>query len=322
MTCDVCHKNEAIIFQPHSGRSLCKDCFFNDVKERVRKEAEKQGILNSRKVLLAVSGGKDSLVLVDAISSFISASRIVAFNIVEGIGGYNRAEQAEKLRKYMETLGVQLVSTSFKSEVGYTLDEMVRSSEVKGMNVSPCTFCGGFRRKLINNAGILYGTDLVATGHNLDDEVQTIMINLIRGDLSRLIRLGDVPIKVSGKFVTRVKPLRKIYEWETTMYAYLKGYSFQEVECPHIVNKPTLRAKVRDLIYSLEEERPGSLLKILEQFDEISQKIRSNASFTELPRCEICGDPTSYGRRICKNCELLIRSGLLSQEYQKYLPMS
>ncbi|WP_149528487.1 TIGR00269 family protein [Sulfuracidifex tepidarius] len=321
MKCEVCGKEEAVIFQAHTGRSLCKECFFNDIKKRVAEEAKKQGITEARKVLLAVSGGKDSLVLVDTLSSLISPSKIVAFNIVEGISGYNRKEQADKLASYMKGLGVELISTSFKKDVGFTLDEMVNSSNAKGLNVSPCTFCGGFRRKLINNAGKLAGADLVATGHNLDDEVQTIMINLIRGDLTRLVRIGDSPMKVSENFVTRVKPLRKIYEWETTMYAYLKGYSFQEVECPHIITRPTLRAKVRELMYSLEEQRPGTLLNIIDEFDKVSESIRSSSKFEELPRCEICGDPTSYGRKICKNCELLIRSGLLPQ-YQKYLPMS
>ncbi len=321
MICDSCHREEAVILQAHTGRSLCRECFFKDVRERVRAEAERQGITSAKRVLLAVSGGKDSLVLVDTLSSIIPPSRLVAFNITEGISGYNRSEQAEKLRKYMEGLGVELVSTSFKNEVGFTLDEMVSSSINKGMNISPCTFCGGFRRKLINNAGRHFKTDLVATGHNLDDEVQTIMINLIRGDLTRLVRFGDVPLSVSEGFVSRVKPLRKIYEWETTMYAYLKGYSFQEAECPHIISRPTLRAKVRELMYSLEEQSPGSLLRILNQFDRVAEDIRTSSKMDQLPRCEICGDPTSYGRKICKNCELLIRSGLLPQ-YQKYLPMS
>ncbi|AWR97591.1 TIGR00269 family protein [Acidianus sulfidivorans JP7] len=315
MKCDVCKSREAILYQPHSGRRLCKDCFINDIKERVRKEAEKQGILKANKVLLAVSGGKDSLTLADTLASIVNPKRLIAFNIVEGIAGYNRHEQVLRLKKYLDDLGIELISSSFKEEVGYSLDEMVNSSKNRGLNIAACTFCGGFRRKLINNAGRQVKADLVATGHNLDDEAQTVIVNLLRGDVKRLVRLGDVPLKLSDKFVLRVKPLRKIYEWETTMYAYLKGFEFQDVECPYISLKPTLRAKVRDLLYSIEDKNPGSLMRIVEEFDIISENIRRNTAKEELPRCKICGEPTSYGRDICKNCELLIKSGLMDQKY-------
>lgn len=321
MICDVCKVREAEIYQPHTGRKLCRQCFIEDIKKRVKEEAERLGITKANKILLAVSGGKDSFVLADTLASFIDSSKLIAYNITEGIQGYNRKEQLEQLRKFLSELGIELVEDSFKESVGYTLDEMVSSSIKRGLNVSACTFCGGFRRKLINDAGRKFNVDYVATGHNLDDEVQAIMINLIRGDILRLLRFGERPLKLSSKFVLRVKPLRKIYEWETTMYAYFKGYNFQEVECPYIVNRPTLRAKVRELLYALEEEKPGVLLHILEEFDKISERVRKEHSSEfkeELPTCKICGEPTSYGREICKNCELLIKAGLLHQN----LPIS
>jgi len=312
MICDVCRIREAEIYQPHTGRRLCRQCFIEDIRKRVEKEAEIIGLQKAKKILLAVSGGKDSFVLADTLASFIDHNKLIAYNIVEGIHGYNRKEQVEQLKKFLTDLGIELIEDSFKDSVGYTLDEMVKSSMEKGLNVSACTFCGGFRRKLINNAGRMVNADYVATGHNLDD----------RGDLIRLIRFGDKPLKLSSKFVLRVKPLRKIYEWETTMYAYYKGYNFQEVECPYITTRPTLRAKVRELLYILEETKPGSLLNIIEEFDKISENVRKEYSTTselrELPRCKICGEPTSYGREICKNCELLIKSGLLHQN----LPIS
>ncbi|WP_338600569.1 TIGR00269 family protein [Sulfolobus tengchongensis] len=323
MICDNCKSREAVVLQSHTRRKLCKDCFIEDIRKRIETEARKQGIINANKILLAVSGGKDSLVLADALSQFVNPSKLIAFNINEGIRGYNRDDQVKKLEDYLRDLGIELIKSGFRQEVGFSLDEMVSASLKKGLKVSACTFCGGFRRKLINEAGIKVSADYVATGHNLDDEAQTIIINLIRGDLLRLIRFGDKPLRVSSKFVMRVKPLRKIYEWETTMYANLKGFEFQEVECPYISQKPTLRAKVRELLYKLEERKPGTLLKIIEQFDEISQKLKNEYKLSsELPTCIICGEPTTPGRAVCKNCELLIRSGLMPQEYQKYLPIS
>ena len=323
MMCDACKVREAEVYQPHTGRKLCKQCFIEDIRQRVRKESEKIGLPKANKILLAVSGGKDSFVLADTLASFIDPSKLTAYNITEGIQGYNRKEQVQELKKFLSELGIELIEDSFRQSVGYTLDEMVQAAKVKGLNVSACTFCGGFRRKLINEAGRKVNADFVATGHNLDDEVQAIIINLIRGDLTRLIRFGDSPLKLSSRFVLRVKPLRKIYEWETTMYAYYKGYTFQEVECPYITTRPTLRAKVRELLYMLEDIKPGTLLNIIEEFDRIAENVRksyisSMQEIKELPRCKICGEPTSYGRDICKNCELLIKAGLLYQN----LPIS
>jgi len=321
MICNVCKAREAEVYQPHSGKRLCRKCFIEDVRARVKEESLKIGLDKANKILLAVSGGKDSYVLADTLASFIDPQKLIAYNITEGIHGYNRREQVEQLRKYLSSLGIELIEDSFKQSVGYTLDEMMKYSIGKGLNVSACTFCGGFRRKLINNAGRAVSADYVATGHNLDDEVQAIVINLIRGDLLRLIRFADKPIKLSSKFVLRVKPLRKVYEWETTLYAYYSGYQFQELECPYISTRPTLRAKVRELLYMLEDKKPGTLLTILEEFDKLAEKVRNQTQLKEeLPTCKICGEPTSYGREICKNCELLISAGLLN--YHQNLPMS
>ncbi len=310
MKCDNCGVREAEVFQPHTGKRLCRDCFLSNVQERVGREAKKLGVTSVSRVLIAVSGGKDSLVLADTLSKVMDPSKLIAFNIVEGIQGYNREDQVKELYHYLRDLGIELISTSFKTSVGYSLDEMVSSSRARGLNIAACTFCGGFRRKLINQAGRDVKADLVATGHNLDDEAQTIIINLLRGDVRKLMRVGESPLKLSDKFVMRVKPLRKIYEWETTMYAFLKGFKFQEVECPYISARPTMRAKVRDLMYALEEKSPGFLLRLVENFDRIGEEVRRESKLTTLPTCKMCGEPTSFGREYCKNCELLISAGL------------
>ncbi|QKQ99529.1 TIGR00269 family protein [Metallosphaera tengchongensis] len=314
MICDECKSRDADVLQPHTGKRLCKSCFLKDVQRRVSEEAVKLGVTKASKVLIAVSGGKDSLVLADTLAMVIDPKRIIAFNIVEGIANYNREGQVKELNAYLRDLGIELISTSFRDEVGFSLDDMVKSSRERGLNIAACTFCGGFRRKLINQAGRNVNADLVATGHNLDDEVQTVIINLLRGDVKKLGRIGDLPFKLSDKFVMRIKPLRRIYEWETTLYAHFKGYHFQEVECPYISLRPTMRAKVRDLMYDLEERSPGILLKILETYDSLGDQVRKESKLPNLPSCKICGDPTSFGREYCKNCELLISSGLLGGE--------
>lgn len=103
--------------------------------------------------------------------------------------------------------------------------------------------------------------------------------------------------------------MRKVYEYETTIYAYIKGFRLQDIECPYIELRPTLRAKVRELLEYMEWSYPGITMKILEFFDDILQPLVEtyNRRTISLPLCELCGEPTSPGRRICKLCELIDR---------------
>jgi tRNA(Ile)-lysidine synthase TilS/MesJ len=105
MNCDVCKVREAEVFQPHTGRRLCKECFINDVRERVRQEAERQGLFKARKVLLAVSGGKDSYVLADALAEVLKGVKLIAYNITEGISGYNREDHDVRLLQGLRVSG-------------------------------------------------------------------------------------------------------------------------------------------------------------------------------------------------------------------------
>ncbi len=310
--CDKCGIRPAVVYQKHTGRFLCKDCFIEDIIDRVRREVEKWNMIRpGDTILLAVSGGKDSFVLLDIMPKIHDPSKLIALSIVEGIEGYNRAEDIEKMRKYALERGVDFIKTSFKEFVGASLDELVKRAWDRKLNVSPCTFCGTLRRRIMNYYARNLGVDKVATAHNLDDEVQTLLLNILRGDRTRLIQAHPKAPVLSTRIVRKIKPLRKIYEWETTMYAYLKDFKFQETECRYIYLRPTLRAKVRDHLYALEEEQPGTLIKILETMDEVLWKlIETHKDLPSLPVCKKCGEPTSYGRELCKICELLEKIGI------------
>ena len=312
--CDSCGKREAEIYQPHTGRRLCRQCFIGDVKERTLAEVRRYGMIRpSDRVLLALSGGKDSFVLLDIMAETHDPSKLVGLSIEEGIAGYNRREDMEKIRKYASERGVDVIFTSIREHVGHSLDEIVARSQAQRLNVSPCTYCGTLRRRIINQYAKILGVDRTATAHNLDDEAQTAIMNILRGDPVRLIRQHPLAPRLSRRFVQRVKPLRKIYEWETTMYSYLKGFRFQETECRYIEMRPTLRAKVREHLYRLEEKHPGSLLRLLELVDRLVEKTLDRyRGLPELPACRVCGEPTSYNRGVCKVCELLSRIGVLA----------
>lgn len=317
MKCAVCGLRDAVVMQRHSGRALCRDCFINDVMSRVKREIEKFHMFSeSDRLMIAASGGKDSYVLLDVILKLHDPSKIGVVTIVEGIEGYNRLEDVEKVRRLASTQGVDVIVLSLKNYVGYSLTELVNLGFSRDIKVSPCTFCGILRRKAINEIARDLGFTKVLTAHNLDDEVQTIILNILRGDLFRLVQtLPNGPI-LSKLFVRKVKPLRKIYEEEIAIYAHLIGYEFQTTDCPYLRYFPSLRAKIREYLYKLEKERPGTLLNLIERVDTVLTRYVSRyMNYPELPRCTICGEPTAYERNYCMACELLAKLGISNPSY-------
>ncbi len=311
LTCQRCGIRPATIMHKPSGLRLCSQCFLDYIVERVEKEVKRWNMLKpSETVLLAVSGGKDSFVLLDVMAQIHDPSKQIALSIVEGISGYNREEDIEKMKKYAKERGIDFIRTSFKEFIGASLDELVKRSWEKGVNISPCTYCGTLRRRIMNYYARILGVDKLATAHNLDDEVQTLFLNILRADRMRLIQSHPKAPVLSEKIVRKIKPLRKIYEWETALYSYLKGFRFQETECQYIYLRPTLRAKIREHLYRIEDAEPGTLLRILETMDSLLEKVVDlHSNLPKLPTCKKCGEPTSYNRQLCKVCELLEKIG-------------
>ncbi len=311
--CSACGVRRAKILQNHTGRKLCEQCFFNDIVERVRREIKRYGMIDQGdRILLAVSGGKDSFVMLDVLSQIYDPSKMGCATVVEGIEGYNRAEDLDRLRRYARDRGIDFHSIEIKDMAGLSVDEMVDLSKRKNIKIAPCTYCGIYRRRGMNEIAREYGYTKIATAHNLDDEAQTMIINILRGDITRLLQLYPLRIRPSKLFVPKIKPLRKIYEWENAKYSYYKGFIPQETECPHLWAMPTMRARIRFTLYNIEKLKPGILLELMEWFDSLMEKIYSEEKpkDIELPRCSICGEPTSANRSICKACELLLGLGI------------
>lgn len=309
--CSNCGANSAIFFQRHSGRKLCKNCFTADILTRVKKQIELYSmIVPSDTIAVGVSGGKDSFVLLEILTMLLPSNKIFGITIDEGIEGYTRSEVFNVVKSVCRDLGIECIFVSLRDTLGYGVDDFMKCY-VRGYKndlqpVSACTYCGIARRRVLNMYARELGASKVATAHNLDDEVQTYMINILRGDIMRLIQLHPFSETHSVKLIKRIKPLRGIYEYETAFYAYLLGYQFQEYECPHIESRPTLRVKIRELLNNIELLYPGSQLHLLEFLDSIIPRI-SNFKAVSLPLCKLCGEPTSPSRSLCKFCELVER---------------
>lgn len=309
--CDSCRSKPATFFQRHTGKKLCKECFENSIIARVKSQIERYSMITpSDTIAVGVSGGKDSYILLYILSQIIQSDKVIGITIDEGISGYSRREVFDTVKRLCRELGVECIYISMKEALGFNVDDFMKQYlEVRKLipmitSISACTYCGIARRRILNFYARQIGATKVATGHNLDDEVQTYVINILRGDIMRLIQLHPLSKTHNPKLIKRIKPIRSIYEYETSFYAYLLKYPFQEYECPYIETRPTLRVRVREILYEVEKLYPGAQLNLLEFLDNwISRLI--DIQIASLPLCKLCGEPTSPGRDICKFCELI-----------------
>ncbi|OYT34696.1 TIGR00269 family protein [Archaeoglobales archaeon ex4484_92] len=296
MKCSICNR-KAVYFQRHSNRHLCRRHFIEDFERRVKIAVRKHKMIeNDDRIAIALSGGKDSVTLTFALSKLYGKRRnleFIAITIDEGIEGY-RPPTVEIARKITKELGIEHVVVSFKENFGMTLDEMVRRGDKK-----PCTYCGVFRKYLLNKTAREICANKLATGHNLDDETQTILLNFLNADIERLARL--TPQRVQEGLVMRIKPFKEVYEKEVVVYGLLHKLPLTFDECPY--SYFPVRTSVRDFLYDFENKYPGRKYSVLRAFEKLEPCLRQLYPQIKLNMCEKCGEPTP--RKICQACRLL-----------------
>ncbi|RLF16085.1 MAG: TIGR00269 family protein [Thermoprotei archaeon] len=305
--CTLCQA-QAIYKSPYSGQLFCARCFKRNVEGRVRATINHHKLFEPNDhILIAVSGGKDSLVLLNILYKLEARRpgvKLTALTIDEGVAGY-RGHGLRVAEEAAKRLGVEHHVASFKEYYGYTLDEIYDMAVKKRVGLHACTFCGVLRRRLINVKARELGATKVATGHNLDDEAQTALINLLRGTVSRLARLGPKPPRMWEGFVPRVKPLRYIPEREVALYAYLSGFELYEEECRYV--RASLRDEIRYMLNKLESKHPGMKYAVVRAVDRLAPLIEREVDVKVKP-CRYCGEPTA--RDICRACEVLEQLGI------------
>jgi uncharacterized protein (TIGR00269 family) len=297
ISCDRCSQR-AVIFQKYSGRHLCSRHFQEDVHRRVREVLRTYMIFGKAcRIAVAVSGGKDSSSLLSILHHLFSCREDVelfAVSVDEGIEGY-RSKTLANATSVAEELGIEHVVVSLQDEFGVTTDLLASGGHPQG----PCSFCGVLRKGLLNKTARDLGADAVATGHNLDDEAQTVMLNYIKGDVDRLYRLR--PKRAIAGMVPRIKPLSRIPEKEMGLYAIVRRIPFDTAACPYISR--AMRQEVKDVLNDLEANHPGTKYSIMRGFEKILD-LRPPGSYEAVP-CERCGEPSSDG--VCASCRLLER---------------
>lgn len=289
---------EAVEFVRYNGAHLCERHFLEFVEKRAKRELRKEVDLDGMsRVAVALSGGKDSSVALCIVTEAIRDRRgleVCAVTVDEGIAGY-RPRTLEKARELCARMGVEHHVIRFRDEVGRDMDEIARATSAK----TPCTYCGVLRRRCMNKVARDLGADVLATGLNLDDTAQSILMNFTRGDVERLARLGPHS-RVQPGLVPRIQPLRMIPERESYLYAMLRGLPFSDDVCPY--SDLALRNEYRELVDRLEDGHPGTRHSIVASYDAIRPLLMDAYAPATLRACE-CGEPTCGSR--CKTCELL-----------------
>ncbi len=299
MKCDFCRK-DAVMFIRYSGRHLCRDHFIRFVERRVKEELRRQADIRRGTIAVGISGGKDSAVALYLLHRIFRKNRdleVVAITVDEGIAGY-RDEALRYAKHLTEMLGVEHIVVSFSELYGLTLDEIAPHTEPH----TPCSYCGVLRRKALNVAAKRINAAFLATGLNLDDTAQTILMNITRGDVERLARMGP-HIRVKEGFIPRLQPLRRIPEKEVMLYAMLRGIPFHAGTCPYAAS--AVRNIYREILFKLEEDTPGTRHAVLNTYEEIRRALADRYAEVKLGKCSECGEPCVG--HICKACEMLDR---------------
>ncbi len=295
--CHNCEKKS--VWKLDSGESLCKSCFFKYFEKKVRKTIRKHKLIEKKdEIAVAVSGGKDSLTVIDLLHSIYKDNKsikIKALMVDEGIKGY-RDECINPTKKFCKELNIPLEIISYKKAFGFTLDDVVKGKK-------PCSVCGVLRRNLLNTYAREMGVKKLATGHNLDDEAQTILMNQFRKNVEASARLGPMAgIEDNKDFVRRIKPLYFMSEKEIMTYSFLKGIVREFNECPY--NTESYRNQVRAMLNNFEELYPGTKHSIVSSFMEMLPLLKTQEKNKgKIKKCILCSEPSSQG--ICQKCVFL-----------------
>jgi len=301
MVCKNC-KESPVVNLTNNNIHLCKSCFIKYFEKKVKKTISDHNLIEKNdKIVVACSGGKDSTVLLYLIKKIFKDRKDIKITVLaidEGIHNY-RNKSLKFLKKFCKEQKVELKIYSYKKEFGKSLDEILK--EYKGI---PCSLCGVLRRYLLNKKAKELGATKLATGHNMDDEAQSIVMNYFKNQIKLSARLGLVAgVKRDEKFIPRIKPLYFLTEKEVTSYAFLKGFIDKLNECPY--NLDSYRGKIRDMLNDFESEHQGTKHAIIWSFLEILPLLKKK--YKKYPQvikhCNSCGEPCSHD--LCKSCEYI-----------------
>lgn len=302
---------KTVYYRAYNGESICKECFNASIVEKVKKSISKYHMLQyGDNVGVAVSGGKDSTSLLNILREIVKGhgTKLFALTIDEGIEGY-REESVRNAVSFAESLSIPILVSSYEELFGISLDDALETRAERGFKTTSCAVCGPLRRRSLDLTAKKAGVGVVATGHNLDDVLQTFYINLYAGDLERIKWLDPSyrPSRAGEEFgLRRIKPMMEIYEQELAFYAYINELPFQSESCPYM--SEGIRTDIRTHLNEMERKHPGLKYSSLKTVLGIASRISLDEEESKkLKRCETCGAVcTGVVCSVCKTLKLVV----------------
>lgn len=305
MKCSICGET-AVINMRHHRLRLCVEHFLEWFPKQTQRTIEKYEMFGpDDRVLVAVSGGKDSLALWDVLLRLGYQADGVYINL--GIGGaaYSNASQ-ERVRAFTEQReSIRYRVVNVADEYGMSVPELARE---RRRSSKMCSLCGLIKRHIMNRMAYEGQYTAIATGHNLDDEVATLMQNVLHWETGYLERQAPVLPATHPKLARKVKPLCRMYERDSAAYAIIRGIDYIQEECPYSVGATSILYK--HLLNELEKRSPGAKSQFYLQFLKAKREQAMVFPRDERPllrECRRCGQPTMAGD-LCAFCRLWDRA--------------
>lgn len=296
--CSQCNR-DAVITLYYASLDLCDRCFKKYFEKRVFRTVREFKLIKPREnIAVALSGGKDSMVVLHLLNKLRKKLpfTLKAITVDMGISKYKKPLEAAK--RECKKLSVEHIVVKLKDDISYTLDEIFEKVKVQ----NSCSWCGVLRRHLLNRIALENKIDKIAVGHNLDDVVQSFLLNLMRNEPLRLARFLE-PLSDVEEFVPRIRPLLKTPEKEVAVYAYLKSIPIHYQRCPYL--KKSFRKIVKHYLNLIEDIFPGTKIRLFKSFLTIQKLLHNHYAKEnfEIKKCSVCNMPSSSS--ICMRCQLL-----------------
>ncbi|KAK8933342.1 Cytoplasmic tRNA 2-thiolation protein 1 [Platanthera zijinensis] len=296
--CSICTQRKPALRRPKTLEQICRECFYAVFEEEIHNVIIKNHLFKAgERIAVGASGGKDSTVLAYVLSELNRRHGygldLFLLSVDEGITGY-RDDSLETVKRNEIQYGLPLKIVSYMDLYGWTMDEIVKVIGLK----NNCTFCGVFRRQALDRGAAFLKADKLVTGHNADDIAETVLLNILRGDIARLSRCAYIMTGEDGP-IPRCKPFKYTYEKEIDKYAYFKKLDYFSTECIYSPN--AYRGFAREFIKDLERIRPQAILDIIRSGENF--RISTTTRMPEQGICERCGYISS--QKLCKACVLL-----------------
>ena len=296
MRCRKCPRKASVELRRHHS-AFCPPHYLEFVRNQVTRNIKRHNMFTHQdRILLAVSGGKDSLALWHLLLE--AGYSVSGLHIQLGIGDYS-SRSSEQTRAFAIERGLELIEMNLEQELGLGVPDLSRA-----LRRVPCSGCGLNKRYLFNKTALELGFDVVATGHNLDDEAATLLGNVLHWQQDALSRQSPILESTHPRLVKKVKPLYSLTEREMASYCLLQSIDYVEEECPNAAGAHSLLYK--DVLNRIETESPGSKQQFFQGFLERLRPRLQASEKVELRECAHCGQPTTS--EVCSFCRMWERA--------------